>query len=105
VAAGAGRRAGRRRRARARAGGLHRPLALLATDPETPFEISLAAQNWLETCTYGLWQVADPALGPGVRLTEIVSGARRYAAIPSEQFQPASRWSVFLGALVAIDGI
>jgi len=81
------------------------PLALLAVDPETPFEISLAAQSWLETCTYGLWQVTDPALGPGVWLTEIVSGARRYAAIPSEQLQHASRWSVFLGALVAIDGI
>jgi hypothetical protein len=81
------------------------PLALLATDPGTPFQISLAAQNWLETCTYGLWQVADPAPGPGVWLTEIVSGARRYAAIPSEQLQHASRWSVFLGALVAVDGI
>jgi hypothetical protein len=81
------------------------PLALLAADPGTPVQISLAARDWLETCTYGLWQVADPAPGPGVWLTEIVSGARRYAAIPSEQLQHASRWSVFLGALVAIDGV
>jgi hypothetical protein len=80
------------------------PLAMLANDPATPFPIALAAHDWLDTCTYGLWQVADPAPGPGVWLTEIVSGARRYAAIPPEQLEGVGPWSVFLGAIVAIDG-
>lgn len=81
------------------------PLALLATDPDTPPELGRAARGWLETCTYGLWQVSDPDPAPGVWLTDIVSGVRRYAAIPPEQLEQASRWSVLMGALVALDGI
>jgi hypothetical protein len=81
------------------------PMALLATDPETPADIASDARNWVETCTYGLWQIAQPAPSPGVWLTEIVSGVRRYAAVPPEQLEPASRWGVLMGALVAIDGI
>ncbi len=80
------------------------PLALLATEPSTPLEIAHAARAWLETCTYGLWQVADPTPGPGVWVTDIVSGVRRYAAIPPEQLDPAGRWGVVMSALVAIDG-
>ncbi len=37
-------------------------------------------------------------------LTDLVSGVRRYAAIPPEQLEGASRWSVLMGALVALDG-
>jgi hypothetical protein len=81
------------------------PLALLATDPDVPPEISSAAKEWLSTVTYGLWQISDPEPGPGMWLTDIVTGARRYAAIPPEQLPGMSRWSVLLGALVSLDGI
>ncbi len=81
------------------------PLALLATDPDVPPEISSAAKEWLRTVTYGLWQISDPQPGPGLWLTDIVTGARRYAAIPPEQLPGMSRWSVLLGALVSLDGV
>jgi hypothetical protein len=81
------------------------PLALLATDPDVPPEISNAAAEWLSTVTYGLWQISDPEPGPGMWLTDIVTGARRYAAIPPEQLPGMSRWSVLLGALVSLDGV
>ncbi|MGH2862290.1 MAG: hypothetical protein ACRDLT_12415, partial [Solirubrobacteraceae bacterium] len=57
------------------------PLALLASDPDASPEISSLARDWLETVTYGLWQVTDPVPAPGLWLTDIVTGARRYAAI------------------------
>lgn len=81
------------------------PLALLATDPDVSSEISSAAREWLDSVTYGLWQVADPEPGPGLWLTDIVTGVRRYAAIAPEQLAGMSRWSVLLGALVSLDGI
>ena len=60
-------------------------MALLATDPDVRPEISSAAEVWLRTVTYGLWQISDPESGPGLWLTDIVTGARRYAAIAPEQ--------------------
>jgi tetratricopeptide (TPR) repeat protein len=81
------------------------PLALLATDPDVPPEISYAAGEWLETVTYGLWQISDPEPSPGMWLTDIVTGSRRYAAIPPEQLPGMSRWSILLGALVSLDGV
>lgn len=80
------------------------PLALFATDPDTSPELARAARGWLASCTFGLWQVSDPDPAPGVWLTDLVSGVRRYAAIPAEQLEGASRWSVLMGALVALDG-
>jgi len=81
------------------------PLALLATDPEVSPEIASAAREWLATVTYGLWQVSDPEPGPGLWLTDVVTGVRRYAAVPPEQLPGMSRWSVLLGALVSLDGV
>jgi tetratricopeptide (TPR) repeat protein len=81
------------------------PLALLATDPDVSPEIASAAREWLATVTYGLWQISDPEPGPGLWLTDIVTGVRRYAAVPPEQLPGMSRWSVLLGALVSLDGI
>jgi len=81
------------------------PLALLVSDPDVSPKISSAAREWLDTVTYGLWQVAEPEPGPGLWLTEIVTGARRYVAIPPEQLPGISRWSVLLGAIVSLDGI
>ena len=84
---------------------LDAPLALLVSDPDAAPESSSLAREWLETITYGLWQVADPIPGPGLWLTDIITGARRYAAIPPEQLPGISRWCVLLGALVSLDGV
>jgi hypothetical protein len=81
------------------------PLVLLATDPDVSPEISSAVREWLGTVTYGLWQISDPEPGPGLWLTDIVTGVRRYVAIPPEQLPGISRWSVLLGALVSLDGV
>lgn len=81
------------------------PLALLVSDPDVSPKVSSAAREWLDTVTYGLWQVAEPEPGPGLWLTDIVTGARRYVAIPPEQLPGISRWSVLLGAIVSLDGI
>lgn len=80
-------------------------MARLATDPSTPVEIADDAGMWVETCTYGLWQLSNPRPRPGVWLTDIVSGVRRYAAISPQQLAGAGRWSVLMGPLVAIDGV
>jgi hypothetical protein len=81
------------------------PLALLANDRGASPEIRSAAREWLDSVSYGLWQIADPEPGPGLWLIDIVTGVRRYAAIPPEQLGGMSRWSVLLGAVVALDGI
>jgi hypothetical protein len=80
-------------------------MALLASDPTVGPEISHAAGDWLQSVTYGLWQVPDPEPGPGLWLTDIVSGARRYVAVPSEQLPGMNRWSVILAAVVSLDGV
>jgi hypothetical protein len=80
------------------------PLASFAADPSTPSPQAAAARRWLEHHSYGLWQVRDPVAEPGVWLTELVTGAKRYAAIPAELLEPVGRWSVLLGGLVAVDG-
>jgi hypothetical protein len=79
-------------------------LELLAADPATSPVLAGAALAWNETVTFGLWQLADPEPRPGVWLTEIVTGSRRYVAVAAEQLEQAPRWTVWLGALVALDG-
>jgi hypothetical protein len=80
------------------------PLASFALAPSTPSPQAAGARRWLEHHAYGLWQVREPIADPGVWLTELVTGVKRYAAIPTELLQHASRWSVLLGGLVAVDG-
>lgn len=79
-------------------------LALFARDPATPSRQAVMARRWLESCSYGLWQVRQPIAEPGVWLTELVTGVSRYAALPPELLARSSRWSVLLGGLVAVDG-
>jgi hypothetical protein len=80
------------------------PLALFASSRSTAAADAAAAERWAEHCEYGLWQLADPVPAPGVWLTELLTGIRRYAAIPPQQLEGAGRWTVLLGALVALDG-
>ena len=44
----------------------------------------------------------EPVGEPGVWLTELVTGAKRYASL--ELLEHVGRWSVLLGGLVAVDG-
>lgn len=81
------------------------PVALLARGQSTPGELADAAADWHETCCWGLWLLEDPHPAPGVWLTEIVSGARRYVEIAPEQIDGLARWSVLLGAIVCLDGV
>lgn len=81
------------------------PLALAARAATTSPALARAARDWYETFTYGLWLVADPSPSPGVWLTDILTGTRRYVAIAPEQLDGLRRWSVLLGPLVALQGI
>ncbi len=80
-------------------------LELFGSDPQTPQELSSAAGDWLASFTYGLWQITDPVGSPGVWLTNLASGVSHYTAVPSEQLEQLSPWSVLAGALIALDGI
>ncbi len=80
------------------------PLASFADHLSTPSRQAAMARRWLHNCSYGLWQVREPIAEPGVWLTELVTGVSRYAALPPELLARASRWSVLLGGLVAVDG-
>lgn len=80
------------------------PLGVFAADPATPPALAAAARRWREHCHYGLWQVADATPAPGMWCTEILTGVRRYVAVPDEQMEGLARWGVLLGALVP-DGL
>lgn len=80
-------------------------LRALAADPATPPELAARARAWDEHARYGAWQVPDPVPAPGVRCTDLVSGARRYAQFPPDILEGAAPWGVWLGVLVPVDGI
>lgn len=84
------------------------PLALFAAkeeESEGGSGLGAAAKDWLTHASYGLWQIDDPHEEPGVWLTDIVSGVRRFVAAALEQLEGLPRWSVLLCALVPIDGV
>jgi hypothetical protein len=90
----------------ARAGGLaNTALRTFAADPKVPAELSARASEWDDHVHYGVWQLPDPIGAPGVWCTDLVSGARRYAQFPAALPGEAAPWSVWLGALVPVDGI
>lgn len=80
------------------------PVALLARAENTSAEVADVAADWHQTCSYGLWLVGDPRPAPGVWLTEIVCGARRYVEVAPEQLDGLACWSVLLGAIVSLGG-
>jgi hypothetical protein len=81
------------------------PLALFATSRSAEPATAAAARRWFANCEYGLWQVNDPTPTPGVWLVDLLTGTRRYVAIPPEQLEGIGRWTVLVGALAATDGI
>lgn len=80
------------------------PLRAFAADPATPGELAARASEWDRHVRFGIWQVRRGA-APGVWCTELVSGMRRYAQFPAAALDGAAPWSVWLGALVPVDGI
>jgi hypothetical protein len=90
----------------ARADGLaNTALRTFAADPKVPAELSARASEWDDHVHYGVWQLPDPIGAPGVWCTDLVSGTRRYAQFPAALPGEAAPWSVWLGALVPVDGI
>ena len=80
------------------------PLARFARDPAVPPPLAAAARGWLAAGAYGVWQMHDPEPQPGVWLTDILTGARRYVAAPAEHLHRASSWTALLGPLVPVEG-
>jgi len=80
------------------------PLALFASSPSAAPADAAAARRWFEHCNYGLWQISDPTPTPGVWVVELVTSTRRYVALPTGQLDGTGRWTVLLGALIAVDG-
>jgi hypothetical protein len=81
------------------------PLRAFAADPATPGELAARASEWDRHVRFGIWQVQEPKTSPGVWCTELVSGMRRYTQFPAPALDGAAPWSVWLGALVPMDGI
>ncbi len=80
-------------------------LRAFAADPQVPQELAARASAWDDHVHYGVWQLPDPVPAPGSWCTDLVSGTRRYAQFPAPALDGAPPWTVWLGALVPVDGI
>ncbi|HUY50391.1 MAG TPA: hypothetical protein VMV92_32575 [Streptosporangiaceae bacterium] len=80
-------------------------LRAFAADPQVLGELAARASAWDDHVHYGVWQLPDPVAAPGVWCTDLVSGTRRYAQFPASALDGAAPWTVWLGALVPVDGI
>ena len=80
-------------------------LRAFAADPQVPGELAARASAWDGHVHYGVWQLPDPVPAPGVWCTDLVTGTRRYAQFPAPALDEAAPWTVWLGALLPVDGI
>ena len=80
-------------------------LRAFAADEQVPKALARQASAWEDHAHYGVWQLPDPVAGPGVWCTDLVTGARQYAQFPPQALDGAAPWTVWLGALVPVDGI
>ena len=80
-------------------GPVNTPLRAFAADPATPGELAARASEWDQHVRFGIWQVQEPQMTPGVWCTELVSGMRRYTQFPGAALDGAAPWSVWLAAL------
>ena len=80
-------------------------LRAFAADPQVPGELAARASAGDDHVHYGVWQLPDPVPAPGVWCTDLVSGTRRYGQFPAQALDGAAPWTVWLGALVPVDGI
>jgi hypothetical protein len=74
-------------------------------DPDAPADARRRARDLTGWATWGLWEIADPYASPGTAVTELLTGLRLYADLPSEILDGLPRWSVLLGYLVPVDGV
>jgi hypothetical protein len=80
-------------------------LTAFAADPGTPPDLARRARDWTDHGHYGLWQVFPASPDPGVAITDVVTGVRRYAEFPASFLDGAPRWSTWLGEVIPVDGI
>ncbi|HVB26337.1 MAG TPA: SEC-C metal-binding domain-containing protein, partial [Mycobacteriales bacterium] len=81
------------------------PMRAFAADPTVPPELARRALDWSQHVHYGLWLVQDPTPGPGLWMTDIVTGIARYVAVAPEQVEGLVPWAVLLGAIIPVDGV
>jgi hypothetical protein len=81
------------------------PLMRFAADPATPPALAVRAKDWHDRGHYGLWQLDDRIPAPGIWCTEILSATRRYVEFPPDAVRDLPRWTVWLGAIVPVDGV
>lgn len=81
------------------------PFAAFAADPSAPPELAANADTWLRHIQYGLWRIDGRTAAPGLWCTDLCSGLVRYAEFPAQLMGEWPRWSVWLGALVPVDGV
>jgi hypothetical protein len=62
------------------------------------------AHQWLAHHRFGAWQVSPGQGGPGLALTDLVTGLRVYADVPGAD-QVNDPWAVLLALMVCDDGI
>src|SRR5262249_7853675 len=58
------------------------PLEQFAHDSVVPEDLRHQAVDWMGWAMWGLWEIEAPDAGPGVALTELVTGIRLYAEVP-----------------------
>ncbi|MGH3158483.1 MAG: hypothetical protein ACRDNF_18185 [Streptosporangiaceae bacterium] len=88
--------------------GGHRPATALtefAADPDSPAVLARRAADWAQHAHYGLWQMPNPSLGPGVWGVDLASGIRRYLQFPPGTLDGAAQWTVWLGGVVPVDAV
>ncbi len=81
------------------------PLRAFAADASTPGDLAARADAWLSHAQYGLWKVESAPAAPGLWCTDICTGLVRYADFPAGFTDDWPRWSVWLGAVIPVDGI
>jgi len=81
------------------------PLGAFAADPSVPRELAAQADSWRTHIRYGLWRIDDQSAAPGLWCTDLCSCVVRYAEFPAPLTGTWPRWSVWLGAMVPVDGV
>ena len=82
----------------------HCLLECFASNPDTPPVFAAHALDWLDGGRWGLWRCSS-APAPGVWLTDLLSGMRRYVSIPPEQMQGHPASMVAIGQIFPMDGV
>ncbi|HEU5002322.1 MAG TPA: hypothetical protein VFW71_06025 [Actinomycetota bacterium] len=65
--------------------------------------LSALAMDWMSHHRFGAWQVGPQAPGPGLLVTEMVTGLTLYAAV--RPAAPPPPWSVLLAMMVPDEGV